>query len=278
MAEISSSNNNQKNEKNNDNFSFVNPSKNSSNSRIEYYSNLGNTNLDQQENSSVESEKDLYFKQKSRIMNNTIKESEEYFRTLSYLNIQPDSNLDSELNNNTIPESDGLNHFDSLLMNQNSEDNSQYKEIEEAFLAFDKECEGAIPTYKLATVMRTLGQNPTKEELEDIIKEYDKDENGTIDLSEFKTLMINKLKEQESSEILIQIFKMFDKNDDGFIDFSDIKYILESIDYDFEEPNLESIIKAMIRKAGKNINDQMNFQEFKRILLGTNNKENLNEK
>jgi Ca2+-binding EF-hand superfamily protein len=194
------------------------------------------------------------------------------------LNIQPDSNLDSELNNNTIPESDGLNHFDSLLMNQNSEDNSQYKEIEEAFLAFDKECEGAIPTYKLATVMRTLGQNPTKEELEDIIKEYDKDENGTIDLSEFKTLMINKLKEQESSEILIQIFKMFDKNDDGFIDFSDIKYILESIDYDFEEPNLESIIKAMIRKAGKNINDQMNFQEFKRILLGTNNKENLNEK
>ncbi|KAM1437226.1 hypothetical protein ACFXTO_011399 [Malus domestica] len=42
--------------------------------------------------------------------------------------------------------------------------------------------------------MRSLGQNPTEAELQDIISEVDADQNGTIDFSEFLNLMARKMK------------------------------------------------------------------------------------
>lgn len=40
---------------------------------------------------------------------------------------------------------------------------------------------GEITTKELGTVMRSLGQNPSESELQDMINEVDSDNNGTID-------------------------------------------------------------------------------------------------
>lgn len=53
---------------------------------------------------------------------------------------------------------------------------------------------GCITTKELGTVMRSLGQNPTEAELQDMINEVDADQNGTIDFSEFLNLMARKMK------------------------------------------------------------------------------------
>lgn len=47
---------------------------------------------------------------------------------------------------------------------------------------------------ELATVIRSLGQNPTKEELLDMMNEVDVDGNGTIEFNEFLHLMARKMK------------------------------------------------------------------------------------
>ena len=47
---------------------------------------------------------------------------------------------------------------------------------------------------ELGTVMRSLGQNPTEAELQDMINEVDADGNGTIDFPEFLMLMARKMK------------------------------------------------------------------------------------
>ena len=52
-------------------------------------------------------------------------------------------------------------------------------------------------------VMRSLGQNPTEAELQDMINEVDADGNGTIDFPEFLTMMARKMKDTDRYFILI---------------------------------------------------------------------------
>nr|KAF6272634.1 calmodulin 3 [Myotis myotis] len=47
----------------------------------------------------------------------------------------------------------------------------QIAEFKEAFSLFDKDGDGTITTKELGTVMRSLGQNPTEAELQDMINE-----------------------------------------------------------------------------------------------------------
>lgn len=53
---------------------------------------------------------------------------------------------------------------------------------------------GCITVEELATVIRSLDQNPTEEELQDMISEVDADGNGTIEFTEFLSLMAKKMK------------------------------------------------------------------------------------
>ena len=50
-------------------------------------------------------------------------------------------------------------------------------EFREAFSLFDKDGDGTITCKELGTVMRSLGQNPTDDELQDMIHEVDADGN-----------------------------------------------------------------------------------------------------
>ena len=57
-------------------------------------------------------------------------------------------------------------------------------------------------------MMRSLGQNPTEAELQDMINEVDADGNGTIDFPEFLSLMARKMKDTDTEEELIEAFKV----------------------------------------------------------------------
>lgn len=57
-------------------------------------------------------------------------------------------------------------------------------EFKAAFDMFDTDGGGDISTKELGTVMRMLGQNPTREELDEIIEEVDEDGEQRIVLSD----------------------------------------------------------------------------------------------
>ena len=61
---------------------------------------------------------------------------------------------------------------------------------------------------ELGTVMRSLGQNPTEGELQDMINEVDIDGNGTIEFTEFLGMMAKKMKESDGEEELREAFRV----------------------------------------------------------------------
>ena len=68
----------------------------------------------------------------------------------------------------------------------------QLEEFMECFRMFDKDGDGTIDTKELGAVMRSLGQFPDEEELEEMVDDADEDGSGSINFQEFVGLMLKR--------------------------------------------------------------------------------------
>ena len=78
----------------------------------------------------------------------------------------------------------------------------QIAEFKEAFSLFDKDGDGTITLEELRTVMQSLGQNPTDQELIDMIREVDNDGNEEIDFGEFLDLMARNMQDIDEEKVI----------------------------------------------------------------------------
>ncbi|KAJ1689241.1 hypothetical protein LUZ63_013396 [Rhynchospora breviuscula] len=139
----------------------------------------------------------------------------------------------------------------------------QIAEFKEAFSLFDKDGDGCITTKELGTVMRSLGQNPTEAELQDMINEVDADGNGTIDFPEFLNLMARKMKDTDSEEELKEAFRVFDKDQNGFISAAELRHVMTNLG----EKLTDEEVDEMIREADVDGDGQINYEEFVKMAL-----------
>ncbi|TEB30939.1 calmodulin [Coprinellus micaceus] len=139
----------------------------------------------------------------------------------------------------------------------------QISEFKEAFSLFDKDGDGTITTKELGTVMRSLGQNPTEAELQDMINEVDADGNGTIDFPEFLTMMARKMKDTDSEEEIKEAFKVFDKDGNGYISAAELRHVMTNLG----EKLSDSEVDEMIREADVDGDGQINYEEFVKMML-----------
>ncbi|ELU00395.1 hypothetical protein CAPTEDRAFT_170361 [Capitella teleta] len=134
----------------------------------------------------------------------------------------------------------------------------QIGEFREAFSLFDKNGDGKITTSELGTVMRSLGQNPTEAELQDMVNEVDSDGNGTIDFDEFLIMMAKKMKETDSEEELREAFRVFDKDGNGFISAAELRHVMTNLG----EKLTDDEVDEMIREADLDGDGMVNYEDF----------------
>eukprot|EP00795_Rhopilema_esculentum_P006905 gene6905-12516_t len=138
----------------------------------------------------------------------------------------------------------------------------QIAEFKEAFSLFDKDGDGTITTKELGTVMRSLGQNPTEAELQDMINEVDADGNGTIDFPEFLTMMARKMKDSDTEEEIREAFRVFDKDGNGFISAAELRHVMTNLG----EKLTDEEVDEMIREADIDGDGQVNYEEFVKMM------------
>ena len=135
----------------------------------------------------------------------------------------------------------------------------QIAEFREAFSLFDKDADGFITTEELGIVMRSLGQNPTEAQLEDMISELDVYGNGSLDFPEFLTMLNRRTRTNEDiEEKLVEAFKVFDVDGSGFIQSADLRVIKARLGEILSDEEIDQ----MIRSADVDGDGQLNLEEF----------------
>lgn len=138
---------------------------------------------------------------------------------------QPKENTEKKEDNGTTSTTNlSAPRKESLHLRTNSAlGTQQVEQLKIAFNLFDKDHNGAIDQNELQTVLKTLGQNISKEETEEMMSSVDMNNDGEIDFSEFVQMMENRMFLPSNTMEYQDAFKFFDKNGDGVIDFNELK-------------------------------------------------------
>ena len=147
-----------------------------------------------------------------------------------------------------------------MVENLSDETITQFQAI---FELFDKDNSGNISTKELGTVMRNLGQNPSEEELKQMIREVDLNGNGTIDFKEFMCLMVKKMKDNDLDEELQAAFKVFDKDQNGYITSHELRHTMTNLGENLTPEEVEE----MIKEADLDNDQQVDYDEFMKIIM-----------
>ena len=92
--------------------------------------------------------------------------------------------------------------------------------------------------------MRSLGQNPTDAEVQDMINEVDVDGSGAMEFPEFCVMMFKKMQESNTEEEVREAYRVFDKDRDGFISASELRMIFAALPERLSAQEIEEMLEA----------------------------------
>ncbi|KAL3108379.1 hypothetical protein niasHT_015301 [Heterodera trifolii] len=148
--------------------------------------------------------------------------------------------------------------LDTALEGISEEEMVEYKE---AFRLFDKDGNGSISCKELGVAMRSLGQNPTEQELLDMVNEVDVDGSGTIDFAEFCQMM-KRMNKENDQEMIREAFRVFDRDGNGFITAEEFRYFMTHMGEQFSDEEVDEIINEVDIDG----DGQIDYEEFVKMM------------
>eukprot|EP00658_Telonema_sp_P-2_P018293 TRINITY_DN17177_c0_g2_i3.p1 TRINITY_DN17177_c0_g2~~TRINITY_DN17177_c0_g2_i3.p1 ORF type:complete len:289 (-),score=73.16 TRINITY_DN17177_c0_g2_i3:267-1133(-) len=126
----------------------------------------------------------------------------------------------------------------------------QVDECREAFEMFDIDRSGCIDVRELKAAIKALGMDVSAEELHKMVSEVDKDGNGTIEFSEFLSMMTAKMSAAATDEEIAKCFKLFDNDATGMITYKNLVHARQILGMgDVSDGQLENMLKQADRSG-----------------------------
>lgn len=167
-----------------------------------------------------------------------------------------ESNPDQDSNHNQSYE----NNSEGNEEEKEKEENEFEKELRIAFNEFDEDNSGGISKEEFGNFMRKLGYRPTLVELQEIIDEIGKDQQGQIGFEEFKQILTKTIKDEFTQTSSIEAFAVFDKDKKGKITKHELRDILLTKgDQNMTESEVQDLLEHYI---DFDENGEINYKEF----------------
>ena len=117
--------------------------------------------------------------------------------------------------------------------------------------------------------MRSLGQNPTDAEVQDMINEVDVDGSGAMEFPEFCVMMVKKMQESDTENEVREAYRVFDKDRDGFISASELRMIFAALPERLSAEEIEEMLEAADEDGEFHLMKQKNKTKVESVKLGS---------
>lgn len=140
------------------------------------------------------------------------------------------------------------------------------EEIKDVLDLFDGEIQGKIPSNKLKLAMKALGLEPTDDEVNNILKELDKNNEGFITSDNFTKKMSEKMLEINQAEEMKKAFKLVVDEETQKITFKSLQKAVRDINKDMKDDE----ILQLIQEADKDKDGAIGEDDFLKVLVKNN--------
>lgn len=148
-------------------------------------------------------------------------------------------------------------------------ENDEIKCLKTCFDLFDSKKQDFLSADDLDEILRAMGFRPSKEELQEILKEIDEDGSGEIEFGEFCQLCAKFLVEDPDMETmkreLKDAFRIYDKEGQGYITTETLRGLISELLAPLTSEELDGIIEELDEDGS----GTMDFDEFCEMMMST---------
>ncbi|KAE8724169.1 putative calcium-binding protein CML17 [Hibiscus syriacus] len=140
-------------------------------------------------------------------------------------------------------------------------DDEQIAELLEIFRSFDRNNDGSLTQLELGSLLRSLGLEPSSDQVEALIQKADTNNNGLVEFSEFVSLVAPEMLSEKSpygEQQLRQLFKMLDRDGNGYITAAELAHSMAKLGHALTAEELT----GMIKEADTDGDGMISFEEF----------------
>ena len=144
--------------------------------------------------------------------------------------------------------------------------NLKKEEFKLAFDQFDLDGDGIINSEELANFMKSLGQEPTHEELNEMFEDAlggDAEDNSEITYDQFNKLIEKRLNDNDIMAEVIEAFKMIAGENSKYITVKDIKNKMKESGETLPDAELEKLLRAATNSGS----DVIEYETFVKKVL-----------
>ena len=105
----------------------------------------------------------------------------------------------------------------------------ELEKFKQAFVFFDRDGDGTMSSDDVCLAMRALGALVTEKEVKNLLRKYDPDKTGTIDVNDFIACMSEVLHKDDNEIEIRNSFSVFDKDDMGMLAINEMRHVLTRI-------------------------------------------------
>ena len=137
-------------------------------------------------------------------------------------------------------------------------------DFQEAFSLFDKNSNGTITSAELGTVLRSLGSNPTEEDLGKLVADINQNKKGLLDFKGFLAIMSARKNDIDTRAEITEALKIFDKEGNGMLPASELKHILCNIG---EKMNDDEVDEMLALQPIVNTDGQIKIDDLVKLMF-----------